>query len=104
MTSPQRNSEAELLSYYQELLSRQEAALSLQKFIEYLGICPSSSSPSSAADREAGDDRSGELKRLMVWMPPGICEEHVRFCAISALTTWAITRLPVYWVYRILPN
>jgi len=83
-----KNSEEEL-ALLKELLRRKEASQSLQKYIEYLAICPTPSKHHRLLIEKLELIVSGELKRLMVWMPPG-----------SAKSTYASVLFPPYYMGR----
>jgi predicted phage terminase large subunit-like protein len=72
-----------------ELLARKQASQSLQKYIEYLAICPAPSRHHRLLIEKLELIVSGELKRLMVWMPPG-----------SAKSTYASILFPPYYMGR----
>jgi len=88
MSSAQQKS-LEELALLKELLARREASQSLQKYIEYLAICPKPSRHHELLIQKLELIVSGEIKRLMVWMPPG-----------SAKSTYASILFPPYYMGR----
>ena len=88
-TSSQRAKSEEELELLKELLARRESSQSLLKFIEYLGLCPTPSAHHRLLIEKLELIVSGELKRLMVWMPPG-----------SAKSTYASILFPPFYMGR----
>ena len=88
-TNSQRAKSDEELKLLKELLARREASTSLLKFIEYLALCPTPSAHHRLLIEKLEQIVSGELKRLMVWMPPG-----------SAKSTYASILFPPYYMGR----
>jgi predicted phage terminase large subunit-like protein len=88
-------SSAELELWKQELelrkeqLCRLQASQSLQKYIEYLELCPPPSRHHRLLIEKLEQVVAGDIKRLMVWMPPG-----------SAKSTYASVLFPPYYMGR----
>ena len=83
---PNSISELQLLK---EKRARVSSQTSLLAFIEYLGLCPTPSAHHRLLIEKLELIVSGELKRLMVWMPPG-----------SAKSTYASILFPPYYMGR----
>src|SRR5579863_9434589 len=73
----------------QELLNRRRSRQSLASFIEYLAVCPPPSVHHRLLIEKLELIVSGEIQRLMVWMPPG-----------SAKSTYASVLFPPYYMGR----
>lgn len=87
-TSTPTNSSEEL-ALLKELLARKQAATSLAKYIDYLGLCPPPSRHHKLLIEKLEGVVCGAIPRLMVWMPPG-----------SAKSTYASVLFPPYYMGR----